>query len=106
MNRGDVWYVDMGGRAGKRPVVVLTRQAVLDYLNKITVAEITSQSKGYPTEVSIGTGGNLSSPSFVQANNIHTVPKHRLVKYSGTLNEALLVKISRKVILALGLETA
>lgn len=64
MNRGDIWYVDLGGRAGKRPVVVLTRQA----------------------------------------DNIHTVPKKRLVKYSGTLDPATMVKISRKVILALGLD--
>jgi mRNA interferase MazF len=104
MNRGDIWFVDLGGRAGRRPVVILTRQAVLDYLNKITVAEITTRGKGYPTEVFIGTTGNLPSPSFVQADNIHTIPKGRLVKYSGTLDEASMVKISRKVVLALGLE--
>ena len=104
MNRGDIWYVDLGGRAGKRPVVVLTRQAVLEYLNKVTVAEVTTRGKGHPTEVFIGTGGNLPALSFVQADNIHTVPKQRLVKYSGTLDAAIMVKISRKVVLALGLD--
>lgn len=104
MKRGDIWFVDLGGRAGRRPVVVLTRQAVLDYVNKVTVTEITTRGKGYPTELFIGTSGNLPQPSFVQADNIHTVPKDRLVKYTGTLNDQIMVKISRKVILAMGLE--
>ena len=104
MNRGEVWYVDLGGTAGKRPVVILTRQAVLEYLNKVTVAEITTRGKGYPTEVFIGDMGTLPYPSFVQADNIHTVSKQRLIKYSGTLDEATMRRTSRKIVLALGLE--
>ncbi len=41
------------GEPGKRPVLVLTRQAVIGYLNKVTVVEITAQGKGYPAEVFI-----------------------------------------------------
>ncbi|MDZ7794424.1 MAG: type II toxin-antitoxin system PemK/MazF family toxin [Spirochaetia bacterium] len=104
MNRDDIWYVDLGGHAGRRPVVILTRQAVLQHLNKVTVAEVSTRDKGYPTEVFIGDMANLPSPSFVQADNLHTVPKQRLVKYSGTLDEATMRKTSRKVVLALGLE--
>ena len=47
MNRGDIWLINLGGRIGTRPVVVLTRQNVLDYLNKVTVAEITTRGIGY-----------------------------------------------------------
>jgi len=42
----------------------------------------------------------------VQADNIHTVPKNRLVKYIGTLDDSTMIEISLKVILALGLEEA
>jgi mRNA-degrading endonuclease toxin of MazEF toxin-antitoxin module len=104
VNRGEIWYIDLGGKAGIRPVLILTRQGVLEYLNKVTVLEITTKGKGYPTEVYIGEKGNLSSPSFVQADNIHTVPKQRLFKNTGSLDEILMNKISQKVILALGLE--
>lgn len=106
VNRGDIWYIDLGGRAGKRPVLVLTRQGVIDYLNKVTVVEITARGKGYPTEVFIDSAGNLPSPSFVQADNIHTVPKNKLIKYAGTLDRELLKEVSLKIILALGLEDA
>jgi len=106
MKRGDVWQADLGVKVGKRPVVVLTRSAVLPYLNKVTVAEVTSQSKGYPTEVDIDQKANLTQPSFVQLDNIQTIPKQRLEKYIGTLDDALMKVISEKVVLALNLEDA
>ena len=105
MNRGDVWQINLGGRIGNRPVVVLTRQNVLDYLNKVSVAEITTPGKGYPTEIFIGQKANLPKPSFVQAGNIHTVSKNRLHKYLGTLDKDSMLEISRKVVLALELES-
>ena len=81
MNRGDIWVIDLGGKAGRRPAVILTRQNVLEYLHKVSVAEVTTKGKGYPTEVCIGQKANLSKPSFIQTDTIHTVGKHRLVKY-------------------------
>lgn len=106
MNRGDVWSIDLGGRIGRRPVVVLTRQNVLQYVNKVTVAEITTKGKGYPTEIDIDQKANLPKSSFVQADNVHTVPKQRLDKYVGTLDTETMREVSRKVILALQLESA
>jgi mRNA-degrading endonuclease toxin of MazEF toxin-antitoxin module len=99
-----VWQLELGGRAGKRPAVILTRQAVLHHLNKVTVAEITSVGKGYPTEVPIGQKANLSKDSFVQLDNIQTVPKTQFVKYIGALDAATMRIVGRKLILALGLE--
>ena len=106
MNRGDVWMIDIGGRAGTRPGVVLTRQNVLNYLNKVTVAEVTTSGKGYPTEVFIDVKANLSRPSFVQADNIHTIAKGRLKKYVGSLDPETMKEVSRRIVLALQLEEA
>ena len=104
MNRGDIWMVDLGGKAGKRPVVIITRQNVLEFLSKVSIAEITSKGKGYPTEVYVGQKANLPKSSFIQTDNIHTVPKQRLVKYIGTLDSFTMNEVSKKIVLALGLE--
>jgi mRNA-degrading endonuclease toxin of MazEF toxin-antitoxin module len=106
MKRGDVWEADLGGKAGKRPVVILTRSAVIPHLNKVTVAEITTEGKGYPTEVDIDQMANLPQPSFVQLDNIQTIPKQRLQKYIGMLDDSVMKIISQKVVLALNLENA
>ena len=104
MNRGDVWQIDLGGRAGKRPALILTRQAVIPYVNKVTVAEITTKAKGYPTEVALGQKANLRAEAYVQLDNIQTVSKVRLARYLGALDPDTMNRVGRKVVLALGLE--
>jgi len=105
MNRGDVWLIDLGGRVGRRPVLILTRQNVIKYLDKVIVVEITTKGKGYPTEVFINQKANLPKPSFVQADNLHTVPKKRLKKFLGALDPESMLAVSQKIVLALELET-
>jgi mRNA-degrading endonuclease toxin of MazEF toxin-antitoxin module len=104
VNRGDVWLLDLGGRAGRRPAVIITRQAAIAHTNKLTVAEVTTAGKGYPTEVSIGHKANLPKESFVTLDNIQTVSKARFMKYVGALDAATMRTIGRTLILALGLE--
>jgi mRNA-degrading endonuclease toxin of MazEF toxin-antitoxin module len=104
MNRGDIWQIDLGGRAGRRPALILTRQAVIPFLNKLTVAEVTTKGKGYPTEVVIAQQANLPRESYVQLDNIQTISKERFVKYLGRLDPMAMQDVGRKTILALGLE--
>ncbi len=104
MNRGDIWQLDLGGRAGRRPALILTRQGVTPHVNKLTVAEITTHGKGYPTEIALGQKGNLRQASYVELDNLQTVSRNRFVKYIGTLDSATMRLVGRKIILALGLE--
>ena len=104
MNRGDVWQLDLGGRAGRRPALIITRQGVISHLNKLTVAEISSIGKGHPAEVALGHQVNLPRESYVQLDNIQTVSKDRFLKYLGSLDAATMRTVGRKLVLALGLE--
>lgn len=103
MKRGEIWQVELWGKAGIRPALILTRDDVITHLNKLTVAEVSSQKKGYPTEVDIEQKANLTLPSVVQLDNIQTVPKDRFQKYLGVLNDADMKLINQKVIFALDL---
>ena len=78
----------------------------MKFLNKVTVAEITTKGKGYPTEIFINQKANLPKPSFIQAENLHTVTKKKLEKFIGTLDQDTMLKVSQKVVLALELENA
>lgn len=103
MKRGEIWEADIGGKAGKRPVLILTRSGVIPYLSKVVIAEVTTQGKGYPTQVAIGTTGNLPKDSFVSAESLHSLPKDRLRRYLGELPTDRLREVSRAVVLALDL---
>jgi mRNA interferase MazF len=103
VKRGEIWEADVGGRVGKRPVLILTRSAVIPYLSKVVVAEVTTQGKGYPTQISIEQSGNLPKPSFVSSESLHSLPKERLRRYLGELPPDLMRQISQAVIFALDL---
>lgn len=103
MERGEVWLADLPPPAGQRPVVILTRSNVIPYLTKVVIAEITTQGKGYPTQIDIGQAANLPRPSWVSAESLHTIPKTRLVRYVGTLGPELLDPVSKAVVFALDL---
>ena len=45
MNRGEVWWVEEPGR-GRRPFLVLTRQAVIPVINKVTGVPATKRIRG------------------------------------------------------------
>lgn len=105
MKRGEIWEADVGGKAGKRPVLILTRSGVIPYLSKVVVAEVTTQGKGYPTQIPIGTMANLPKTSYVSSESLHSLPKDRLRRYLGELPSDLLRQVSRAVVFALDLES-
>lgn len=104
MRRGEVWQCELGGAAGRRPVLILTRSAVIPYARKVTVGEITTKGKGYPTEVFLDRQANLPRESFAQLDGLHTVAKDRLRRLYGTLDEVTMLEVGRKLVLALELE--
>lgn len=103
MKRGEVWEANIGGKAGKRPVLILTRSGVIPYLSKVVVAEVTTQGKGYPTQISIHQSANLPKPSFVSAENLYTLSREKLCRYMGELSPELLRQVSQAIVFALDL---
>ncbi|MBF0492636.1 MAG: type II toxin-antitoxin system PemK/MazF family toxin [Deltaproteobacteria bacterium] len=103
MKKGEIWEADLGGKAGKRPVLVLTRSQIIPYLSKIVVAEITTKGKGYPTQIDIHLSANLKKQSFVSSEALHTIPKDCLLRYLGDLPENLLKQVNEAIAFALDL---
>ncbi|VTR76690.1 type II toxin-antitoxin system PemK/MazF family toxin [Cellulomonas hominis] len=69
----------------RRPVLVLTREAVRPYLGKVTVAPITSTARGLATEVPVGPENGLDQASVVSCDNLLTVPAGSLGPQIGML---------------------
>ena len=57
MRRGEVWLADAG--RGPRPVLIMTRDEVLEVWANVTVAEVTIQVRGLAVEVPIGAGTGI-----------------------------------------------
>ncbi|MGI8632023.1 MAG: type II toxin-antitoxin system PemK/MazF family toxin [Solirubrobacterales bacterium] len=101
MRRGDVWLAEAGGK--RRPVLVLTRGAVLDVRALVTVAEITASPRGLAVEVELDHHAvGLERPSVVNADGLHTVAQTTLSTHVGALDGPTLSRVCAAIAYALG----
>lgn len=56
MNQYEIWLATLPAPAGRRPVLLLSRDSAYAYLNKFLVAEITTTRREIPVEVPLGRG--------------------------------------------------
>lgn len=100
MKRGDVWLADVGGKP--RPVLVVTRDAVIDVRANVTVAEVTTTARGLAVEVPLGSDVGIDSESVVNCDGIHTIAQRRLTKRLGAVDDDTLDDVCRALAIALG----
>lgn len=70
--RGEVWWAEVP-EAGRRPVLVLTRDVAISKLNKLLVAPITQTARGIPTEVELDENDGMPKPCAVSLDNLSVV---------------------------------
>jgi mRNA interferase MazF len=104
VRRGDVWLAQVGGKP--RPVVVLTRDEVLDVRANVTVAEVTTQVRGLAVEVPVGRAAGLDEDSVVNCDGIHTVAQRRLTRRVGAVDVDVLRDVCTAVAEAIGCDGA
>lgn len=102
MNRGDVYIADIPG--GLRPAVIVTRDAAIPILANVTVAYVTSTTRGLATEVPLDAGLGLRDDCVVNCDNVMTLPKHGLLRRLGALGPAELRRLDEALRIALGLD--
>ena len=100
MRRGQVWLADVGRK--RRPVLIVTRDAVIDVRANVTVAEITTQARGLTVEVLIDTEAGINQTSVVNCDGLHTVPQRSLTQQLGAVDDDTLAEVCSAIALALG----
>lgn len=70
--RGDVWWAEVPD-AGRRPVLVLTRDGAIGKLNRLIVAPITQTVRGIPTEVALDEDDGMPKPCAVSLDNVSVI---------------------------------
>lgn len=102
MRRGEVWLAAVGRKP--RPVLIVTRDEVLDVRANVTVAEITTQARGLAVEVPIHPDAGLDQSSVINADGLHTVSQRNLTQRLGTVDDPTLDTVCGAIAIALGCE--
>lgn len=78
MRRGEVWWGEVAD-TGRRPFLVMTRDAAIPVLHSVLVAPVTKTMRGIPTEVPLSREDGMPVDSAATFDNLRVVPKAYLV---------------------------
>ena len=102
LSRGQIWMYRFRSPDKRRPVLILSRNEAIAWLNTVTVAPITSTIRGIPSEVRISEAEGLKHESAVNLDHIQTIEQARLEQFFGSLTEAQMKLVCDALAVALG----
>ena len=102
MKQYELWWASLPKPAGRRPILLLSRDEAYSYLNKFVAAEVTSTVRHIAVEVPLGRLEGLSVKCVANCDNIRTVPRSALVRRIGQLLPRRHSEVKRAIGHALG----
>ena len=102
MKQFEIWWADLREPAGRRPVLLLTRNSAYSYLNKFIAVEITSTVRHIASEVPLGPAQGLPRDCVANCDNLRIVAKSSLTAHAGSLDSTRWIEVKRAVGAALG----
>jgi mRNA interferase MazF len=101
MKHGDIRWYKFLRPDKKRPVLILTRDSVLEYLNEVTIAPITSTVRNIPSEVFLTKADGMLRDCAVNCDHLQTVPKGKIGPLITSLIPAKMVDVGQAIRFAL-----
>ena len=95
MTRGEVWWAELAGDAGFRPVVVVSRAEGIQRRQNVTVVEVTRVARSLPCEVPLSPTDGMPVSCVANTDNLHTIPKDRLRQRMTVLSGRLLFALDQ-----------
>ena len=100
-----MWWIDLPRPVGRRPVLLLSRDAAYKVRTSVTVAPLTRTVRSIPTEVLLGTDDGVPEECVVNLDDILTVSRSRLSSRITALSGDRMAEVRKAVIFALDLDS-
>jgi mRNA interferase MazF len=84
VRQGEVWWAEHP-EWGRRPALVMTREAAIDSLSEVFVVLVTTRIRGISTEVELGPEDGMPRECVLNADHTDTIAKGYLVERITTL---------------------
>jgi len=82
---GELWWGDLP-EGGRRPFLVLTRDAAIPLLPRLLCAPVTRTIRGIPSELRVDEDDGMLEESAVSFDNIQPIPKAAFTERIGQLS--------------------
>lgn len=103
MRRGEVRWYKFKSPDKKRPVIILTRNSIIDYLGEVTVAPVTSVIRDIPSEVPLSRQDGMYTDCAVNCDHLQTVSKGKIGSLITTLSKEKMAELRNAICFALNL---
>jgi len=103
MKRGEVRWYKFKHPDKKRPVVILTRNSLLEYLGEVTIAPITSTIRDIPSEVLLSRHDGMQHDCAINFDHMQTVSKSNIGSMITSLSKEKLHEVRDAINFALNL---
>ena len=103
MKRGEVRWYKFQPPDKNRPVLILSRDSILEYLGVVTVATITSTIRVIPSEVFLSKEEGMPRDCAVNCDHIQTVSKEKIGSRITTLSSEKMDQVREAILFALHL---
>ena len=103
MKRGEIRWYRFRPPDKKRPVLILTRDTILEYLGEVTVAPVTSTVRDIPSEVFLSKQDGMPKDCAINCDHIQTVSRTKLGSLITTLSADKMEQVSDAILFALNL---
>ena len=103
MKRGEVRWYKFKSPDKKRPVVILTRDSILEYLWEVTIVPVTSTIRDIPSEVLLSKEDGIHNDCAINCDHLQTVSKIKIGSLITTLSKEKLNAILNAICFALNL---
>jgi len=104
MRRDEVWWAELPQPIGRRPVLLLSRDAAYSVRISVTVAIVTRTIRNIPVEVLLEPEDGMPTRCVVNLDDILTVPKSRLTERITTLSPEKMTAVGKAIVFALDLK--
>jgi mRNA interferase MazF len=103
--RGEVWWCELA-EVGRRPVVVLSRDAAIPRLRRTLIGPCTTTIRGIPSEVLLEPDEDpIPRRSVVNLDSVESVSLGTLVERLGRLSDQRMLQICRALEIAVACES-
>jgi mRNA interferase MazF len=101
MKRGEIRWYKFVSPDKKRPVLILTRDSVLEYLGEATIAPVTTTVRDIPSEVFLSKADGMPQDCAVNCDHLQTVPKGKIGSLIASLPSTKMLEVGRAIRFAL-----
>lgn len=102
MRRGEIRWYRFNKPDKERPVLVLTRDSVIEVLGEVTIAPITSTIRDIPTEVLLTREDGMARDCAINFDHLQTVPRARIGALIAHLSSRKMAAAREALLFALG----